>query len=264
MESMEAFGAGVITEGVGGANPAVFPNTVYNAAGGQVAIKVGAHGSASTVTAGHAAGASSLCYGGDLVATNHADAVICLGADALTDTVVAAYTALGVLAANGGSGLRLSEAGVALLVERLGRARERGADVYGQVAGYGITSDAMGVGHVDPEGDGVERAMRVALERAGLDPGDVAAVWAGRCGLDAFDDGEAKAIERLLGPEAKVIAPKLLLGDPMGAGASMCAALALEGWRRGDADRSPVGPVLVNSGSLGGTNFSIVLTPPEA
>src|SRR5262249_37046092 len=55
MESMEAFSAPVLTEGPSAANPAVFPNTVYNAAGGQVAMKVGAIGVASTVTAGHAA-----------------------------------------------------------------------------------------------------------------------------------------------------------------------------------------------------------------
>src|SRR5437899_61561 len=81
----------------GPANPAVFANTVYNAAGGQVALKVGLIGSATTVTAGHAAGASSLCYGYDLAATDHADAVVCLGADTLTDTVITAYKELGVL-----------------------------------------------------------------------------------------------------------------------------------------------------------------------
>jgi len=56
MESMELFSRPVIEEGAAAANPAVFPNTVYNAAGGQVAMKVGAVGPASTVTAGHAAG----------------------------------------------------------------------------------------------------------------------------------------------------------------------------------------------------------------
>ena len=58
----------MIKEGADGANPAIFPNTVYNAAAGQVAIKVGTTGPTSTVTAGHAAGASSLCYGVDLAA----------------------------------------------------------------------------------------------------------------------------------------------------------------------------------------------------
>ena len=260
MESMEAFAAGVIEEGAAGANPAVFPNTVYNAAGGQVALKVGLIGSATTVTAGHAAGASSLCYGTDLTSRDHADAIICLGADALTDTVVTAYKELGVV---GDGGFALSEAGVALMVERLGKAEARGARIYGEVRGYGITSDARGVGRIDPEGEGIERAMRVALERAGVEPGQVGAVWANRCGLTIADEAESKAIERLLGSNVRVIAPKLQLGEPMGAGASLNAALALKGWQEGDEEKSPRGPVLVNSMSLGGTNFSIVLAPVE-
>jgi len=96
-----------------------------------------------------------------------------------------------------------------------------------------------------------------------VEPGDVAAVWATSCGLPIVDDAEAKAIERVFGDGAKVIAPKVGLGEPMGAGASLNAALALKGWKEGDADASPRGPILVNSASLGGTNFSIVLAPFE-
>ena len=267
MESMVDFAIPVVQEGADSANPAVFPNTVYNAAAGQVAIKVGTIGPTSTVTAGHAAGASSLCYGADLTAADHADAVVCLGVDALTDTVITAYRELGVLAGStpseGGDGLALAEAGIAVLVERLGKAEERGARIYGEVLGCGITCDATGVGRIDPEGEGMERAMRVALERAGVDAADVKAVWSGKSGLGVADEAEAKAIERVLGGDVKVIAPKLLLGEPMGAGASLCTALALKGWQEGDEEKSPKGPVLVNSASLGGTNFSIVLAPNE-
>jgi 3-oxoacyl-[acyl-carrier-protein] synthase II len=258
MESMEGFSVGVIDEGASGANPAVFPNTVYNAAGGQVAIKIGALGPASTVTVGHAAGASSLCYGCELAGADHADAMLCLGADSLTDTVIAAYRELGVLDGNGASpGMALSEAGVAVLVERLGAALKRGARIRAEVLGHAVTSDARGVGRLDPEGEGLERAMRLALERAGVAAADIAAVWASRCGLAVADDAEAKAIERLLGADVKVNAPKLLLGEPMGAGASLNAALAIAAWEHGE----DVGPVLVNSTSLGGTNFAIVLAP---
>jgi 3-oxoacyl-[acyl-carrier-protein] synthase II len=73
---MEEFSRPVIEEGPGAANPAIFPNTVYNAAGGQVAMQVGAIGPASTVTAGHSAGASALCYAFELAAFDHADAML--------------------------------------------------------------------------------------------------------------------------------------------------------------------------------------------
>jgi 3-oxoacyl-[acyl-carrier-protein] synthase II len=255
MESMEAFAAPVTEEGANGANPAVFPNTVYNAAGGQVAIKVGTLGSTSTVTAGHAAGASALCYAYDLASTDHADAMLCLGADALTDTVVTAYRELGVL--GNGSGLALAEAGVAVLVERLSAAQARGAKILGEVLGYAITCDARGVGHIDTDGAGIERAMQVALERAGVSAAAIKTVWASKCGLAAADEAEAGAIERVFGGDVDVRAPKLTLGEPMGVGACLETALAVQAWEHEGA----AGPVLVNSASLGGTNFSIVLAP---
>ena len=104
----------------------------------------------------------------------------------------------------------------------------------GEMRGFAITCDAAGVGKIDTEGEGIERAMRLALERAGVSPSDVVAVWANRNGLEVADEAEAKAIERLLGPAVPVLAPKLLLGEPMGAGAALATALALEGWARGD------------------------------
>ncbi len=267
MESMEEFSKPIITEGAAGANPAVFPNTVYNAAGGQVAIKVGVLGSASTVTAGHGAGASALCYGLDLATTDHADAIICIGADTLTDTVIGAYRELGVLAgsANAGSergGMALAEGGIAVLVERLSHATGRSATPYGELVGYAITSDAGGIGRIDRDGAGIERAMRRALERAGLAPEEVVAVWSSRCGLTAADAAEDAAIERVFGADGPlVLSPKLKLGEPMGAGATLNVALALTGWRQGGEQASPKGPILVNSTSLGGTNFAIALVP---
>ena len=266
MESMENFARPLLVEGPQAANPAIFPNTVYNAAGGQVAMHVGALGPASTVTAGHAAGASAICYGYDLVACSQADALICLAADTLTDTVIRAYKELGLLAGeSGGSdqgGFALAEAGIALLLERASKARARGARVYGEVLGYGITSDGRGVGKFDREGQGLERAMRLALERAGLRPGDVKAIWSGRAGYRPADTAEEAAVRRVFGDSAPpLLSPKTLMGEPMGAGGSLGAALAFKAWQHGGAGAPAAGPVLVNSGSLGGTHFSIALAP---
>jgi 3-oxoacyl-[acyl-carrier-protein] synthase II len=117
-------------------------------------------------------------------------------------------------------------------------------------------SDAVGIGRVDKEGHGIERAMRLALERAGLTPGDVDAIWASACGFRVADDAEAQAIARVFGDGANVHRPKVKLGEPMGVGGALNAALALKSWEQGEK-----GPALVNSLSLGGTNFSIVLAP---
>jgi 3-oxoacyl-[acyl-carrier-protein] synthase II len=259
MESMEKFMRPLLEEGPAAANPAVFPNTVYNAAGGQVAMNVGIVGAASTVTAGHAAGASSICYGYDLATYNHADEIVSVAVDTLTDTVVDAYREIGLLSPEGA--FSLAEAGVALNLERLSAARARGARIYGELLGYSIASDAKGVGRVDPKGRGLEYAMRHAVKRSGLAPGAIVGVWASAVGHTVVDRAEAAAIRRIFDGNVRVLTPKRLFGEPVGAGASLNAVLALLGWQRGDSDRAPRGPVLVNSCSLGGTNFSLVLAP---
>ena len=81
-------------------------------------------------------------------------------------------------------------------------------------------------------------------------------MWASASGHKYADPAERQAIERVFGNDANVQMPKLKLGEPMGAGGALNAALALKSWEGGNA-----GPVLVNSLSLGGTNFSVVLAP---
>src|SRR3954466_10744933 len=229
MQSLEEFSIPIIEEGPSLANPAVFPNTVYNAAGGQTAIKLGALGVASTVTAEHAAGAQALTYAYDLASVNQADAVLAIASDSLTETVIDAYQDLGLL-----DGFSITEAGISLVVERLGAAQGRGAKLYGEIAGYGVTSDAEGVGRWNREGEGVERAMRVALEMAGVTAGDVVAVWANAAGLEQADGPERAAIERVFGADATVHARKVKLGEPLGAGGSLNTVLALLAWQHGE------------------------------
>lgn len=261
MEAMEEFARPLFAEGPRAANPAIFPNTVYNAAAGQVAIKLGLVGPTSTVTAGHAAGASALAYCHDLVRGDHADGMVALAADVLTDTVVRAYRGLPVLAGAGDrpeDGYALSEAAVALVLERAAAAAARGAAPYGQVLGYGIAADGLGVGRWDRTGAGTERALRLALADAGTAPEELGAVYAGAAGYARADRAEQAAIERVLdGAPVRVHAPKAVLGEPIGAGGAVSAAVALVGLRRGDL----TGPVLVSSSSLGGTHFAVVLGP---
>ncbi|WP_198663807.1 beta-ketoacyl synthase N-terminal-like domain-containing protein [Jiangella endophytica] len=251
MEAMEAFSRPLFDEGPRAASPAVFPNTVYNAATGQVCMHVGALGPTSTVTTGHAAGAAAITYAADLAALNRADAMLAIAADTLTDAVVDAYRGLP------SGGYALAEAGIAVLLERRSAALARGAAPVAEVLGYGIAGDGLGVGRWSPGGRGLERAMRLALDGAGLAPSDVVAVWSSMTGLRGADDAERAALARLFGGGPAVLAPKTLLGEPLGAGGALNLALAVEAWARDEH----VGPVLVNSSSLGGTHVSIVLAP---
>jgi 3-oxoacyl-[acyl-carrier-protein] synthase II len=127
------------------------------------------------------------------------------------------------------------------------------------VLGYGIASDAKGVGQFDPRGFGIERAMKLALESADLKPDDIGAIWSAQSGFRLADRAEEQAIRRLFGDNAAIQSPKMLLGEPMGVGPAMETSLALEAWKHQEGGEKKA--VLVNGSSLGGTHLSIVLAP---
>ncbi|MER5732890.1 beta-ketoacyl-[acyl-carrier-protein] synthase family protein [Streptomyces sp. NPDC002138] len=255
MRSIEEFLLPVLGGCPSHGSPAVFPNTVFNAAAGQVAMNVGAKGPTSTVTTGHAAGASALTVAHDLLLQHRADAVLCPAVEDLSPGVLDAYRKLPLFA---GSGYTLAEAGIALVLERESTARARGAKVLAEFAGHGTASDARGIGRWDDEGEGVERAMREALAHAGVEPGELAGIWANAAGLERADAPETLATGRLAADGgAPVHSPKRILGEPVGAGAQLAALLAVTGWDNG----LDSGPVLINSSSLGGTHISLVLRP---
>ncbi|HUG83635.1 MAG TPA: beta-ketoacyl synthase N-terminal-like domain-containing protein, partial [Euzebya sp.] len=253
MESMEEFANPLFDEGPAAANPAVFPNTVYNAAAGQVAIKLGLIGPTSTVTAGHAAGLHALQYAAELARADHADVMVALAADALTDTVAAAYRQIV------GDAFALAESAVAIVCERASHAEARGARIYGQILGTGIASDGLGAMRWSADGEGMERAVRAALADAEVDAHDLAAVYTSAAGLERADSAEAAALDRVLGDTVLQVAPKKTLGEPMGVGGALCSALALLSYDRGGDTAG--GPVLMTSSSLGGTHFVVVLGP---
>jgi 3-oxoacyl-[acyl-carrier-protein] synthase II len=261
MESYERFARPIFREGPAAASPAGFPNVVHNAAAGQASISTGALGATTTLSAGHAAGAAVLGYAYDLLARGQADALVCVAGDTVTESVLRAYRDLGITTPD--AKYSLVESGVAVVLERLSVAQSQGARYYGEIRGYGMACDAVGPGRFDPRGAGLERAMRLALCQAGLEPADISVVWSGLTGFRPTDVAERAAIRRVFGGKIEVLAPKLVLGDPLGAGGPLNVVLALKKWEHESRDRTPA-PVLVNSSTLGGSHTSLVLTPPRA
>ncbi|MFE3001349.1 beta-ketoacyl synthase N-terminal-like domain-containing protein [Nocardia sp. NPDC059246] len=261
MSSISRFFEPTVLGGPTQGSPAIFPNTVFNAAAGQVAMALGAKGPTSTLTSGHAAGAAALGTAFDLLRAGRADAVLCTGADELSPYALDAYRGAGLFTGRHGRGFRLAEGSVTLLLERASVARQRGVTPIAVLAGYATTSDALGIARWDPRGRGMERAMRDALAAAGVSPADLSAVWTAAAGLPVVDGPERRAIDRLgLSANCARPEPKRVLGDPIGAGAQLAAALAITAWQRGGDH----GPVLVNGSSLGGTHTSFVLRHPAA
>ena len=249
MEAMEKFTAPLLCEGAAAADPGVFPNTVYNQAAGQVALHLGLYGPTSTLSVGHASGAAACAYAADLLALGHAEMLVCVATDVLTPAVAAAYASTGLR-------LPVVEGSVAFVLERRSAALRRGATVLGTLAGSGISSSATGALPRDRHGHATHRAMSAALAAAGVTPAEVGSVWLAAAGVSLFDRAEERAVHRLFGTlfgtAPEIHAPKRILGEPIGVGGALCAALALH------HDGRP-GPAVVNSSSIGGTEVSLVL-----
>ncbi|WP_228817911.1 beta-ketoacyl-[acyl-carrier-protein] synthase family protein [Nocardia transvalensis] len=261
IQSIGDFFLPVVEGGPSMANPAFFPNTVFNAAAGQVAMVLGAKGPTSTAAVGHSAGAAALTIATDLLRAGRAEAVLCCAVDELSSYATDAYRGLSLFGGRSGRDYLLAEGSITLLLERASLARARGARILAEVGGYATTSDAVGIARWDPRGRGLERAMREALGEARLRPDRLAAVWANAAGLHVADNPENRAIARLGLPDScRVERPKRVLGEPGGAGAQLCAALAVASWKNG----FPCGPALINSSSLGGTHTGLVLRPPTS
>jgi 3-oxoacyl-(acyl-carrier-protein) synthase len=129
------------------------------------------------------------------------------------------------------------EGGAILLMESAESAGERGApQVYGEVAGYGATNDAYHHSQPAPDGSQLARAIRIAIDDAGVDPEEVDVIFADAAGVPEADAAEAAAIEQALGDHGKkvpVTAPKSGVGRLYAGGSSLDVAAALLALRDG-------------------------------
>ncbi|MBD0330044.1 MAG: ketosynthase chain-length factor [Thermoleophilia bacterium] len=183
------------------------------------------------------------------------------------------------------SGYVPGEGGAILIVEALDHAQERGApQVYGEIVGYAATNDAGNPMHRSTDGTQLARAMSLALERAGVGPDEVDAIFADAAGVPEADAAEATAIREVFGARAgtvPVTAPKSMVGRLYAGGAPLDVAAALLAMRdgvlpptvnldepapgceldfvRGEAREAALDTVLVNARGFGGFNSSLVL-----
>ena len=165
------------------------------------------------------------------------------------------------------------------MLESLAHAQARGAHMYGEVLGYGIASDTATRYSGGVATSGMKRAMETALahttdetgnghvgtgrpqgisrsEAPVRSPQHQPVIWANAAGYHPADIAEERAIKHLFGPTSatKVVSPKKYLGEPVGAGSLINTALALTAWQNRKQETA-----LINSCSLGGTHFSILL-----
>jgi 3-oxoacyl-[acyl-carrier-protein] synthase II len=225
-------------------SPFLITMMVPNMAAGQLAIALGATGPTQCPVLACATGGEAIAEGLELIRRGDADVVIVGASEApITPLSMAGFCAIRAISTRNEEprrasrpfdasrdGFVMSEGAGAMVLESPEHAERRGAEPIARVAGYGRTTDAYHVTAPDIEGRGVERAMRLALEDAGLLPEEIGHVNAHATSTPTGDGPETKAILRLL-PHAAVSATKSMTGHSFGAvGATegiMCA-LALK------------------------------------
>ena len=185
--------------------------------------------SSSTVAIGHAAAA---------IADGQMDAVVCGGSDALARLTLSGFNALRLVDPEpcrpfdaGRNGMNIGEAGGILVLETLEHARRRGATIYAEVAGYGITCEAYHPTAPEPEGTALAQTLTAALRDAGVDYDTIDHINAHGTATRQNDLAEANGLAQVFGPRAgrlPLTSIKSMVGHCLGAaGAIEAAALAL-------------------------------------
>jgi len=244
-------------------NPAKFPNTVSNSASGYASIWEDLRALNVSVSDGNCGALDAVACADIYLDTVRAEALLVGGAEAMSEALYLAFCRLGAIR----KGARLGEGAALLALEPLDHARARRARIRATVAGYGTafvapeSEDPL----IHASSDAMERAITAALADGAVEPGDIDVVASSVSGLAPFDAAETAAIHRVLGDAAPIAAPKLFLGETLGAGGAMGMANALA-WFDGAAPRLVSGSparetrtVLVTSMGFYGNASAVVM-----
>ncbi|HLO02095.1 MAG TPA: beta-ketoacyl-[acyl-carrier-protein] synthase family protein [Symbiobacteriaceae bacterium] len=210
----------------------------------RVALAAGIQGPCSTTSSACAAGTASVGFAIDMIRSGRADLMVWGGSDPLMEISYGGFHIMKALSPTGvpkpfdknRDGLIIGEGAAMMIVERLDQALARGAHIYAEIAGYGLSNDAYHATSPDPEGGGALRAMEMALADAGLQVSEIDYINAHGTATPANDTMEAKAIHRLLGDRAGQVAissTKSMTGHCLGAAGSVEAAVCLLAIDRG-------------------------------
>ncbi len=202
-----------------------------------VAESVEAGGVVTNVANACAAGTISVAYAADLIRAGKADVVIAGGSDAFASVPYAGFLALHALDENGchpfnrSHGITLGEGAGALVIESLEHAEARGAKIYCEVLGAGISSDAHHITAPRPDGEGQMVAIRSAIAHSGLTEGDVGYINAHGTGTAKNDEAEFLSLHTIFdgkNDDLSVSSTKALTGHCLGAAGAIEAVLSVK------------------------------------
>ena len=224
----------LLDEGPHRVSPFFIPSAIVNLAAGQVSIRHGAKGPNSATATACAAGAHAIGDSFRLIQRGDADAMICGGAEsAITPMSVAGFAAMRALSTRNDdpqhasrpferdrNGFVIGEGAGIVILEELETARRRGAKIYAEIVGYGMTADAFHITMPDETGSGAIRVMQKALKDAGVETGAVDYINAHGTSTPYNDKFETAAIKKVFGGHAYELAvssTKSMTGHLLGA-----------------------------------------------
>ncbi|HEY5829789.1 MAG TPA: beta-ketoacyl-ACP synthase II [Hyphomicrobiaceae bacterium] len=279
-------------------SPFFIPGRLINLAGGYVSIEHNLKGPNHAVVTACSTGAHAIGDAARLIALEDADVMVAGGTESPICRIgVAGFAACRALATafndrpkqasrpydKDRDGFVIGEGAGIVVLEALEHAKARGARIYAEVIGYGLSGDAFHITAPSEDGDGAYRSMRMALKRAGIQPSDIQYVNAHGTSTMG-DEIELAAVERLFGNSAGKLAmssTKSAVGHLLGAAGAVEAIYSVLAIRDNiapptlnldnpsvetainlvphKAQKMPIDTVLSNSFGFGGTNASLVL-----
>ena len=281
-------------------SPFFIPGALINLVSGQVSIKYGLKGPNHSVVTACATGAHAIGDSMRLIQHGDADVMVAGGTEAAVCRIgVAGFVACRAMSTSyndapetasrpydaGRDGFVMGEGAGILVLEEYEHAKARGAKIYAEVVGYGLSGDAYHITSPDTSGNGGERAMRAALKYSGLAPTDIDYINAHGTSTPAGDEIEVMAVSRVLGEEASAKAnlssTKSAIGHLLGASGAIEAAFTALEIRDGVcpptlnlenpsfdspidltakvAKKREINAAISNSFGFGGTNAALVL-----
>ena len=289
----------LIQRGPGRVNPFAIPTIIPNIGAARVSIELGTKGPLTSQCTACAASTMAIGDGLDAIRLGRADVMLAGGSEApITRVGIAGFSAMRALSQRNRDpahasrpfeadrdGFVMGEAGAVLVLEELGHATRRGARVYAELVGYGVSSDAQHLTEPDPTGKSPARAMRMAFADAGISPEQIDYINAHGTSTPLGDASETRVIKRALGEhiarKVPISSTKGATGHSLGASGAVeaifCALAIHEGvlpptinyetpdpecdldYVPNEARKADVGVAVSNSSGFGGHNASIVL-----
>ena len=228
--------------------PLFIPMAIANMAAGNISIRFNAKNISTSIVTACATGTNSIGEAYRQIKEGRAQVMIAGGSEAtINETAISGFAALTALTKNedpmnasmpfdqNRNGFVLGEGAGAMILEDLEHAQKRDAKILGEIVGYGATSDAFHITSPDPEGNGAARAMKLAIDEAGIAPEKVGYINAHGTSTHANDVGESRAIKKIFGKNSSVLvsSTKGMTGHLLGAAGAIEAILTVASLSQG-------------------------------